>query len=98
MLTRYICHCTKTNILRSFYTNSLCSYTHIMFGVLLLSIGSMKGLHFNMEKGLAYGILSLGNIQVCLSLSLTQGHSIWDTFNQHECTNVQTKAKQAATS
>ena len=84
MLTRYICHCNHTTILHAFYTNSLRFYTHFMFEVLSISIGSMKGLHFNMEKGLAYGILSLGNIQVCLSLSLTQGPCIWDTFNQHE--------------
>ena len=82
MLTRNICHYTNTNILHAFYTNSLRFYTHFMFGVLSISIGSMKGLHFNMEKGLAYGILSLGNIQVSLSLSLSLSHTHTHIFSE----------------
>ena len=54
-----------------------------MFGVLSISIESMKGLHINMEKDLAYGTLSPGNIQVSLSLSLTHTHSFseWKLYS-----------------
>ena len=50
-----------------------------MFGVLSISIESMKGLHINMEKDLAYGTLSPGNIQVSLSLSLS--FSEWKLYS-----------------
>ena len=66
-----------------------------MFEVVSISIGSMKGLHFNMEKGLAYGILSLGNIQVCLSLSLSHKGLAYGTLlinmNEQMCKQRQNK-------
>ena len=52
-----------------------------MFGVLSISIESMKGLHINMEKDLAYGTLSPGNIQVSLSLSLSLSFSEWKLYS-----------------
>ena len=48
----------------AFYIHYVYLILMLFLGFVLISIQSMKGLHINMEKGLAYGTLSLGYIQV----------------------------------
>jgi hypothetical protein len=48
----------------AFYIHYVYLILMLFLGFVLISIQSMKVLHINMEKGLAYGTLSLGYIQV----------------------------------